>query len=152
MRNVVIDTCVVIHIVRDSPTGRNCLAQIASLDPDPNIIISVVTKAELESFSKQNAWRPDKLAKLETFLNAATVIDIRASDRKIISGYAQVDGYSKGKLPDSSGNLLSGSARKMGKNDLWIAATALAIGISLITTDNDFDHLHGSFLNVIKIV
>jgi tRNA(fMet)-specific endonuclease VapC len=30
----------------------------------------------------------------------------------------------------------------MGKNDLWIAATARAASATLITTDTDFDHLH----------
>jgi predicted nucleic acid-binding protein len=46
---------------------------------------------------------------------------------------------------------LSTSARKMGKNDLWIAATASLLNASLITTDADFDHLNDVFLNVIKI-
>lgn len=36
----------------------------------------------------------------------------------------------------------------MGKNDLWIAATASAFGITLVTTDKDFDHLNGVFLEV----
>ncbi|HRO45342.1 PIN domain-containing protein [Agriterribacter sp.] len=152
MRNIVIDTCVIIHIVRDTPTGKKCLRQLASLDSDPNIIISVATKAELDSFGRQNSWGDNKLAKLTTFLQAVTVIDIKAADKKLIEGYGQIDGYSKGKLPDSSGSLMSGSARKMGKNDLWIAATALAIDVSLVTTDGDFDHLHGSFIDVIKIV
>ena len=43
------------------------------------------------------------------------------------------------------------SARNMGKNDIWIAATAAVIGAKLITIDNDFDHLNGAFLEVIKI-
>ncbi len=38
-------------------------------------------------------------------------------------------------------------ARSMGKNDLWIAATAHASGAVLVTTDRDFDHLHGIWLN-----
>lgn len=29
----------------------------------------------------------------------------------------------------------------MGKNDLWIAATAYVTGATLLTTDADFDHL-----------
>lgn len=151
MRNVVIDTCVIIHIVRDSLTGKNCLTKLASIDPNPNIIISVVTKAELESFSRQNGWSGNKLAKLNAFLQIATVIDIKAADKKLIEGYAQIDGYSKGRLPDKSGNTLSGSSKKMGKNDLWIAATAFAIDVSLMTTDGDFDHLDGRLVNLIKV-
>ena len=35
------------------------------------------------------------------------------------------------------------SAVRMGKNDLWVAATAHAIGAILLSTDGDFDHLDG---------
>jgi predicted nucleic acid-binding protein len=36
----------------------------------------------------------------------------------------------------------------MGKNDLWIAATASLIGATLLTADKDFSHLQGVFLDV----
>ena len=39
----------------------------------------------------------------------------------------------------------------MGKNDLWIAATAAVEGATLLTADNDFDLLSGTFLTVEKI-
>ena len=39
----------------------------------------------------------------------------------------------------------------MGKNDLWIAATASILGAQLITTDADFDHLGGTFLKVGRV-
>jgi tRNA(fMet)-specific endonuclease VapC len=39
----------------------------------------------------------------------------------------------------------------MGKNDLWIAATTSVLDAILLTTDNDFDHLHNEFLQVAKI-
>ena len=38
--------------------------------------------------------------------------------------------------------------RNMGKNDLWIAATARALNIPLLTTDADFSHLDGTFLEL----
>ena len=34
----------------------------------------------------------------------------------------------------------------MGKNDLWIAATAFVTKATLLTTDKDFDHMHPAFL------
>lgn len=43
------------------------------------------------------------------------------------------------------------SAQNMGKNNLWIAACALATGATLLTTDKDFDHLHPNPLRVIRI-
>jgi predicted nucleic acid-binding protein len=39
----------------------------------------------------------------------------------------------------------------MGKNDLWIAATASVLDATLLTTDNDFDHLQNEFLQVAKV-
>ena len=39
----------------------------------------------------------------------------------------------------------------MGKNDLWIAATASALNIPLLTNDGDYDHLNGIMIEVIKV-
>jgi tRNA(fMet)-specific endonuclease VapC len=39
----------------------------------------------------------------------------------------------------------------MGKNDLWIASLAALLGLKLVTTDSDFDHLHKVFFEVRKI-
>lgn len=36
----------------------------------------------------------------------------------------------------------------MGKNDLWIAATAFLLEGTLLTTDSDFNHLNNEFLKV----
>jgi predicted nucleic acid-binding protein len=40
---------------------------------------------------------------------------------------------------------------KMGKNDLWIAATTQVIGGVLLTTDGDFDHLSPTRIIVERI-
>ncbi|MDN5203316.1 hypothetical protein QQ008_18155 [Fulvivirgaceae bacterium BMA10] len=45
---------------------------------------------------------------------------------------------------------MGSSAKNMGKNDLWIAATAFVAKAELITMDGDFDHLNGEFLTVHK--
>ncbi len=34
---------------------------------------------------------------------------------------------------------------------IWIAATAKTLGAGLLTTDNDFDHLHSKYLQRILI-
>ena len=39
----------------------------------------------------------------------------------------------------------------MGKNDLWIAATALVTDSTLLTADGDFNHLTGVFIPVKKL-
>lgn len=152
MKHIVIDTCVFIHIARDTDIGKKCIAAIEAYDESPNIIASVVTKAELESFIAQNSWSEPKIERLRKMLDAVTYIDISNADETLMDAYTQVDAYSKRKANDKSGNLLTGSAKKMGKNDLWIAATAYALDVPLMTTDGDFDHLNGTLLQVIKIV
>jgi tRNA(fMet)-specific endonuclease VapC len=36
--------------------------------------------------------------------------------------------------------------KPMGKNDVWIAASAHALRVCLLTTDKDFDHLQTLFI------
>lgn len=152
MKNIVIDTCVFIHIVRETIIGKKCLDELEKYDPAANIVVSVVTKAELESFIAQNNWSKPKLDKLNKMLDAITYIDINNADQLLIDAYTEIDAFSKRKTKDKRGELLNESARKMGKNDLWIAATAYALDIPLMTADGDFDHLNKTLMDVIKVV
>lgn len=43
---------------------------------------------------------------------------------------------------------LGTTARNMGKNDLWIAATASILEATLLTTDQDFNHLTPELLRL----
>ena len=42
---------------------------------------------------------------------------------------------------------LQRTGRPLGKNDVWIAATAAVTGARLLTTDKDFDRLDPLFLS-----
>jgi predicted nucleic acid-binding protein len=152
MRNLIIDTCVLIHIIRETTPGKKCIEVISKIDENVNIVISVVTKAEIESFVLQNNWSTKKIEKLYKLLEEITVIDINQSDNILLSEYSHIDSFSKRKINDKAGNILKGSARKMGKNDLWIAATSSTLNVPLMTFDGDFDHLNETFLELIKVV
>jgi predicted nucleic acid-binding protein len=39
----------------------------------------------------------------------------------------------------------------MGKNDLWIAATASAFDLQLVTMDKDFNHLAPSYIDLLYV-
>lgn len=84
-----------------------------------------------------------KLSQLESLLDRFLVIPI--NDDKLVEAYAELDAYSQGKL---SHKPLGQSARNMGKNDLWIAATAYLTQAVLLTTNNDFNHLDGVYFTV----
>lgn len=43
------------------------------------------------------------------------------------------------------------TSRNMGKNDLWIAATASVLHLKFFTTDRDFDHLAHDFIDLERI-
>ncbi|MCU0394041.1 MAG: hypothetical protein MUE81_23275 [Thermoflexibacter sp.] len=85
----------------------------------------------------------EKLAEiLDTFL----IADIHSED--VIQRYAEIDAFSQGKLPNQK---VTFSAKNMGKNDLWIAATAAVLSATLLTTDHDFSHLQDHFLQIERI-
>ena len=39
----------------------------------------------------------------------------------------------------------------MGKNDIWIAATASVFNLKLVSTDKDFNHLDEEYLDLLYI-
>jgi tRNA(fMet)-specific endonuclease VapC len=103
----------------------------------PDSFLSIITVGELESLALQLNWGYQKQTALNLLLSSVPLIDI---DSTVAKHYGFVDAYSQGKLLTNP--LPSGmSARNMGMNDLWIAATALYYDIELHSTDSDFDHL-----------
>jgi predicted nucleic acid-binding protein len=111
-----------------------------------SLFASVVTEGELDSLIMQHKWGRNKRFMLDTLFSITVIAPIKTEE--IIKAYAEIDAYSQGKHPTLN---LPTSARNMGKNDVWIAATASALELTLITTDKDFDHLNGVFLNVVWI-
>ena len=115
----------------------------------PNIpVISIVTKGEIYSLATQFGWGDKKRSELENLLRKLPFVDI--SNDQIIKKYAEIDSYSQGKNP-SMPSPAGLTARNMGKNDLWIAATGSVLNAILLTTDDDFNHLNKVFLEVVRI-
>ncbi len=110
------------------------------------LVISVISIGELRAISIRNKWGSSRIQKMELFLKKFAIIDINKQD--ILNCYAEIDAFSQGKLESKKSNF---TARNMGKNDIWIAATASVLDATLLTTDNDFNHLHDEFLQVAKI-
>jgi tRNA(fMet)-specific endonuclease VapC len=108
-----------------------------------NNMISVVSSAELYSLAFQNHWSLPRIQQIDLLRKQFGEIDIYYEE--IIQAYAKIDAFSQGKL---LGRPLGSSSKNMGKNDLWIAATATVFNLTLLTTDADFNHLNGHFLNV----
>jgi tRNA(fMet)-specific endonuclease VapC len=124
--------------------NRTYFAENFGLNNPSNLsIISIVSEGEIRAFAMQNNWGGRKWQIARNLIEEFPPINI--NDPRIIERYAEIDTFSKGKL---IGRPLVGSARTMGKNDLWIAATASVLDATLITTDKDFSHLNAEFLRV----
>ena len=139
-----LDTNILLHYLRESDLSLLIDQQYNPLDSNIHeAILCVVSVGEIRAISKINQWGKKKLDKIELLCEELLITDINTED--LIERYAEIDAFSQGKLKDRP---LSISARNMGKNDLWIAATASILNATLLTTDLDFNHLHNVFLNL----
>lgn len=146
MRNFVLDTNVLIAFLK----ADTDLFSYISLDnnlgaEDALIMISAVSKGEIQSLAMQNGWGERKVENLNKLLNGIVIIDVGGRDDILLNAYAEIDAYRRQRHPTKT---LSGSAKPMGKNDMWIAATAYATKASLLTTDGKFMHLDKEFINI----
>ena len=128
-----LDTNILVHSVRSDKTWATIRERYELLLVDPTPIISIATAGELRSLSLQFRWGPSKLDRMEFALGYFEQIPI--DSRRLVDTYAEIDSHFQ----------LRG--HKLGKNDLWIAATAVSLGATLLTTDRDFDDLDPLFLS-----
>ena len=129
---MIFDTNLLINVVRKGLATSN------------RLVIPIVIVGELEAFALKSDWGVQKVNRMKYLFATYPIADVTLP---ITRPYAQIDAFSQGKLKD---NPLGSSARNMGKNDIWTAATALYLDMELHTTDNDFDHLTALGLRLIK--
>ena len=112
------------------------------------IYISVTSEAEIKSIARKANWGNSRIEKLENILDSITVVEI---NQFYINAYVEIDTFSQrsnAAFPEYNFT----TPRNMGKNDLWIASLGSLLGLQLVTTDADFDHLHEIFFEVRKII
>ena len=117
-----LDTSVLIAIERGRPLRTEAMPETTA--------ISVVTKAELRVgiFAAKDLETRDR--RLMTFELANRIVSLPV-DEAVSRAWAQMRAY------------VQASGRKVGVNDMWIAATAAANEIPVLTQDGDFDALNG---------
>lgn len=127
-----LDTNILVAFIRANLLGQWIEATYqltaASLVP----LICVVTEGEMHSLAKQFGWGANKVSQVDQLLSR--FVSINLDFPNLIDTYAQIDDFSRR------------NGVTMGKNDVWIAATAAVTGATLLTTDQDFDHLDPKFL------
>lgn len=139
-----LDTNVILLLIKRASFGAYFEQRYRS-QPEVFLGYSYVSLGELDSLAQQNQWGPRRMGELIQVLRSLQMVPL--SGQALIAQYGKIDAYSQGRL---AGFLLPAgmSARNMGKNDLWLAASAATLGAVLITTDRDFDHLSPHFLGV----
>lgn len=100
-------------------------------------LISFVTLAELYAFGERDGWGEQKMQFVETVRMNLTVVPIERDE--VLRAYVRSDAYAhrRGLNP--------------GKDDLWIAATAVATEAYLLTADRDCEPLADQHLNVVLV-
>ena len=128
----ILDSNILLHYIRESPLAEVIEARYALTTAVPALLISIVSEGELRALALRLAWGTVKRQRAEGLPDYLTIIPIPFED--VVETHAKIDDYSHRK------------GITMGKNDLWIAATAAIIGARLLTTDRDFGHLDGVYL------
>ena len=149
MTNILLDTNILIHLVRGNAIAQQVKNYVGSIT-EPQLFVSVVNIAEAESLVVQWNWPSDKIERLKKLITSFIAIDIEQNNTELLDAYVNIDAVSQGKIPAPNELVLNNSSRNMGKNDLWIAATAYAMNAELLTTDGDFDHLNTSYFSIKK--
>lgn len=141
------DTNLLLHRIRRSNRFDEANKAHQFFSPENRVFLSVINIGEIESIAYQRNWGQAKWAELGHCIQGISLLGIY---EETIHAYAKIDAYSQGKLAGQPLHL-GLSARNMGKNDLWLAATAHVGNFTFVTTDNDFDHLHDTFLQLLKV-
>ena len=127
-----LDTNILVHSVRLDATWSRIREEYQLLLIDPTPIISIVTVGELRSLALQWTWGSAKLDRMAFALDYFDVVPVE--DPALVDKYAEIDAHFQTR------------GRKLGKNDVWIAATAVRFDARLLTTDRDFNELDPLFL------
>ena len=127
-----LDTNLLVHNIRQDELWQTVEARYGLVDAPTAPSISIVTDGEIRGLALQFGWGIAKQQRMEELLDYYVVVPLPFLN--IVEVYTEIDDYSRR------------HGITMGKNDLWIAATAAITGARLLTTDKDFDPLHGVFL------
>lgn len=122
-RQYVLDTSVVMHIVRKNTSGRYVVDHF--LKGSLRSVISVVTVAEADGLARKHGWQQSKQATLDNLLARFIVVDITRP--LMTAAYGEILHQTR-----------TGQHLKLSQHDMWIAALALATETPLLTFDRDF--------------
>ena len=125
-----LDTNVLLFLVRGGPLGAYIDTRFGLRAAKQRPLVCIVSHGAVWVLARRNGWGEDKQSALRNLLENLVTVDL--NHPRVVEAYVELDLVSQGHRD---------GARNMGKNDLWIAASAKASGATLLATDGDFDHL-----------
>lgn len=144
-----LDTNMLVGLIRNASWARRAMSENGLNDPQTLLATSVVCHGEIMAISERNRWGAKKRATLTELLYEIPAVGIK--QQPILRAYARLDAWSCGKSIEDEPAPPPKPAREMTQNDMWIAATAHAIGTALLSTDRDFEHLNGIWINHVYV-
>jgi len=132
-----LDTNILVYLIRGQAIGLAIDSHFNLRAGLHRCVISVVTVGEMLALVRNWKWGPKKVGELQQLLGQIVWIDINHPD--ILEAYG---------APEEINHTVG---HTMGKNDVWIAATAKVSGSTLITSDGDFDHLSPTHITRTRI-
>ena len=125
---------------------------------DTSVFIASESGRDLDeaSLPDESAISPITVAELHVGVLAATDVDTRARRLATLEAVADVETLPIDNAVAATWALLrihlAESKRRLNVNDLWIAATALAHDLPVVTQDDDFDPIEGvSGLEIVRV-
>jgi predicted nucleic acid-binding protein len=126
------------------------------LDTSVFIASETARPLEVERLPRESAISAVTVAELHVGVLAARDTDTRARRLATLDAVADIELLVVDAAVAASWALLrvhlAETGRRLNVNDLWIAATALAHGVPVVTQDDDFDPIDGvAGLSVIRV-
>ncbi|MBL7133464.1 MAG: type II toxin-antitoxin system VapC family toxin [Phycisphaerae bacterium] len=131
-----LDTNILLAYIRAGKLGEQ-IERTYKLSASPyKPLISVVTVGEILAVARKFGWGDEKILTMNGLLKELIRLDI--NDAQVLEAYAEPDEFAR-------------THQTIGKNDVWIAATARVTGATLLTTDRHFDQFHPKYIKRIWI-
>ena len=135
-----LDTNILLAYIRAGKVGKYVEKTYQLRGSGYKPMISVVSIGEIRALAKKLDWEDKKLDYMDKLLRELVRIDI--SNEQILDTYAELDHFCEKTCKP---------AEPIGKNDLWIAATAAVTQATLLSTDKHFKKFVSRFLKYIYI-
>lgn len=148
-RRFILDTGLLLGIIRNAQWAQRARSENGLDDSQTLLVTSVVCHGEIMALSERNQWGATKRANLAKLLHDIPAVGIK--QQPILRAYARINAWSCGRSIADQPASPPKPARKMRHNDMWIAATAQAIGAVLLSTDRDFEHLNDVWIDYVYV-